>query len=85
MIFIPKILHPKLHTDINLFHQKYDSIWVEFKTSKNKTERSTLLNISYNQTNLTKQSLSMKLLCQLTSQNPIIQILFSWATTTLTT
>ena len=39
---------PKLHTDLNLVHQKNDSIWVEFKTSKNKTERSTLLNISYN-------------------------------------
>ena len=47
MILIPKILHPKLRTDLNLFHQKYDSIWVEFKISKNKTERSTLLNISY--------------------------------------
>ena len=50
MILISKTLHPynlTLHTDLNLFHQKYDSIWVEFKTSKNKTERSTLLNISY--------------------------------------
>ena len=48
MILIPKILHPKQRTDLSLFDQNYDSIWVEFKTSKNKTERSTLLNISYN-------------------------------------
>ena len=48
MILIPKILNPKLRTDLNLFHQKYDSIWVEFKTSQNKTEKSTLLNFSYN-------------------------------------
>ena len=46
MIIIPDILHPKLSTDLNLFQQKYDSIWVEFKSSK-KTERSTLLTISY--------------------------------------
>ena len=49
IILIRKILHPKLRADLSLIHQKYDSIWVEYKTSKNKTERSTLLNISYNQ------------------------------------
>ena len=54
MILILDILHPKLRTDLNLFHQKYDSIWVEFKTSKNKTERSTLLSISYNPNNSNK-------------------------------
>ena len=53
MIIIPDILHPKLSTDLNLFHQKYDNIWVEFKSSK-KTERSTLLSISYNPNNSNK-------------------------------
>ena len=47
MLLIPKTLHPTLRRDLNLFHQKYDSIWVDFKISKNKTERSTFLNISY--------------------------------------
>ena len=49
IILIRKILHPKLRAYLSLIHQKYDSIWVEYKTSKSKTERSTLLNISYNQ------------------------------------
>ena len=48
MITIPKILNPILRTDLNFFHQKYDGIWVKIKTSKNKTEMSTLFNTSYN-------------------------------------
>ena len=36
MILVPELLHPKLRTDLNLFHQNNDSIWVEIKTSKKK-------------------------------------------------
>ena len=76
MILIPKIFQPKLRVDLNSFDQKFDSIWVELKTSKKKIERSTLLNISYNANKSKKY-----LLYQLTSDNPIIQILFLWVTT----
>ena len=48
MIPIPKILLPILRRDLNLLHQKYDSIWVEIKTSKNKIETSIVFNTSYN-------------------------------------
>ena len=48
MILISKFLHPKLRTVLNLIHQKFKSILVNFKTPKNKTERSTLLIISCN-------------------------------------
>ena len=34
--------------DLDLLHQKYEGHWVEFKTSKKKTVRSTKINSSHN-------------------------------------
>ena len=61
MLLIYKILKPKLRTDLSIFHQKHDRIGVEFKTSKNKTEISTQLKISYNRYKFNKTEFVEKL------------------------
>ena len=76
MILIPKIAHPKLHTDLSLLHQKYVEIWVHFEISKNKTERSTLLNNFYIPNKFNKTEFAINLLHQLTSHSPMIQYCF---------